>query len=125
MIVINFGHPFSAGLVEVLESKFQENVTVRTIRVQADMEAAFGPQAKVLVEAVGLKADEWQTERFAVSLPGLSALAALVVAEIHGRSGYFPTVVRLKPLAGATPPQFVFAEIVDLHVVRNCARMER
>jgi len=60
-----------------------------------------------------------------VNLPSLSVVAALVVTELHGRCGYFPAVLRLKPVSDTTPLQFAVAEIVNLQMVRDAARQTR
>jgi hypothetical protein len=60
-----------------------------------------------------------------VNLPGHNAVAALVLAELHGRMGYFPAVLRLRPVAGTTPPQVEVAEILNLQAVRDRARLRR
>jgi hypothetical protein len=39
--------------------------------------------------------------------------------------GYFPTVIRMRPVAGSTPLRFEVAEIVNLQVVRDAARDRR
>jgi hypothetical protein len=47
------------------------------------------------------------------------------MAELHGRMGYFPAVIRLKPIPDSLPPQFEFAEIINLQAVRDQARAQR
>jgi hypothetical protein len=44
-------------------------------------------QARALVESVGLSAEEWQTPPLLINLPSLNVIAALVLAEAHGRCG--------------------------------------
>jgi len=39
--------------------------------------------------------------------------------------GYFPPVLRLKPVAGALPPRFKVAEILNLQAIRQDARARR
>jgi hypothetical protein len=39
--------------------------------------------------------------------------------------GYFPPVLRLRPVAGSVPPQFEVAEILNLQAVRDRARGSR
>ncbi len=39
--------------------------------------------------------------------------------------GYFPSIIRLRPVSGSVPPQFEVAEILNLHSVREKARLER
>jgi hypothetical protein len=45
-------------------------------------------------------------------------IAATLLAELHGRMGYFPTILRLKPIPNSTPPQFQVAEVINLQAVR-------
>ena len=47
------------------------------------------------------------------------------LAEGHSRIGYFPAIVRLRPLAGSLPPHFEVAEIINLQAVRDQARLRR
>ena len=60
-----------------------------------------------------------------INPPGLSPIACLVLAELHGRMGYFPPILRLRPIADTTPPAFEVAEIISLHAVREQARGRR
>ncbi len=55
--------------------------------------------------------------------PNSGAVALLV--ELHGRMGYFPPIVRLKPVAGALPPRYEVTEIINLQEVREQARKKR
>jgi len=47
------------------------------------------------------------------------------LAEGHSRIGYFPAIVRLRPLADSLPPRFEVAEIINLQAVRDLARQQR
>jgi len=60
-----------------------------------------------------------------VNLPSLTPIAGLLLAELHGRAGYFPAVVRLRPASGSTPPQYEVAELLNLQAVRDGARAGR
>jgi len=77
------------------------------------------------VEAAGLTPGEWQSAVLLVNLPSLNYSAAVLLAELHGRMGYFPACLRLRPVAGAVPPRFEVAEILDLQAVREEARRRR
>jgi hypothetical protein len=48
-----------------------------------------------------------------------------VLAELHGRMGYFPPVLRLRPVEQALPPRYELAEVINLQAVRDSARKER
>jgi hypothetical protein len=39
--------------------------------------------------------------------------------------GYFPACLRLRPVAGARPPRYEVAELLDLQAMRDAARGKR
>lgn len=126
MQILNFGHPLGADvLADITQVADQVISQIRDIRVQADQQQSFADQAAALIDSVGLSGEEWQRLPFAVVLPGLSAMAGALLAEIHGRCGYFPVAVRLRPKPGTTPVQFEFAELMHLDAVRQAARTRR
>jgi hypothetical protein len=126
MLLINFSHPLTPEQCTYIErlsgQAFDRVIEVKT---QFDQAQPFVAQAQQLVEAVGLSPVQWQTESMLVNLPSLNVIAALVLAELHGRCGYFPAVLRLKPIPHTTPPQFAVAEILNLQQVREAARQRR
>lgn len=126
MTLVNFAHP----ITKEQQSRIEEmtgQVIERVIEVPAQFEheRSFVEQARELIDAVGLSAKEWQTTPLIINLPSLHVIAATVVAELHGRMGYFPAVLRLRPVPGVTPPRFEVAEIINLQVVRDEARSGR
>lgn len=126
MILINFAHPLTATQwADVERYSGQAVERVIEVKTQCDHEQPFVPQVRQMVEAVGLTPAEWQTLSLLIQLPSLNVIAALGIAELHGRCGYFPAILRLKPVPHATPPQFAVAEIVNLQVVRDAARQTR
>jgi hypothetical protein len=126
MILLNFAHPLTpAQLCQIEQLAAQPVARVVDVKTQFDHDRPFVEQARALVEAVGLSAQGWQTTPLLVNLPSLSVIAALLLAELHGRCGYFPPVLRLKPAPNAVPPQFQVAEIVNLQAVREAARAMR
>jgi len=126
MTLLNFAHPTTPEQVQTIESLLGQAVE-RIIACPSQFDAAqpFAEQARALVDGAGLTAEEWQTLPLLVNLPSLSVIAALVLAEVHGRAGYFPAVLRLRPVAGAVPARFEVAEIVNLQHARDAARKER
>jgi hypothetical protein len=126
MILLNFAHPLTAAQrASVERCSGQALERVIEVKTQLDHDQPCVAQVRQLVEAVGLTPEEWQTLPLVVNLPSLSVVAALVVAELHGRCGYFPAVLRLMPVPDTTPLQFIVAEIVNLQVVRDAARHTR
>jgi hypothetical protein len=126
MILLNFAHPLTAAQrASVERCSGQALERVIEVKTQIEYDQPFAAQVRQLVEAVGLSSEEWQSLPLVVHLPSLSVVAALVVAELHGRCGYFPAVLRLTPVPDTTPLQFSVAEIVNLQVVRDAARHTR
>jgi hypothetical protein len=125
MILLNYAHPLSAEQLAALAAQLGAAPAVRTIAVQIDQGAALGPQVRALADAAGLDGGAWQTTALLVNLPGLAPAAAGLLAEIHGRAGYFPAVLRLRPRPGSTPTVYEVAEIVNLQELRERARAGR
>lgn len=126
MIVVNFAHLLTGDQREALE-RMSGQVIDRVIDVSShfDPEVSFVEQARRLVDTVGFSAEEWQTVPMVVNLPTLHVIAALVLAEIHGRSGHFPSVVRMRLAEGAVPACYKVAELMNLQAVRDQARSRR
>ena len=126
MLIINFSHPLTdAQVARIGELAGRVVEGVMHFPTQFDHGRPFADQVRELLDGVGLSADTWQTTPLIVNLPSFALITAALLAELHGRSGYFPTVVRLRPVAGSTPPQFEVAELVNLQHVRDTARTRR
>ena len=126
MILINFSHPITAEQLKQLEALAGQPLErVIDVPTQFDPAQPFVPQVTALVDSVGLSPLEWQQEPIVVNPPSLNLIAVTLLAELHGRMGYFPTVVRLRPVAGSVPPRFEPAELVNLQAVRDSARARR
>ena len=126
MVIVNFSHPLTPAQLAAIERLSGETLErVIEVKVQFDHALAFAEQAHASGEVVGLSSEEWQTLPLLINLPSLNVIAALLLAEMHGRAGYFPAVLRLRPVVGTTPPQFEVAEILNLQAAREAARQMR
>lgn len=126
MIVVNFGHPLTdAQLARLAELACRPAERVVAVATQFDHARPFAEQVSALVASVGFTAEQWQTLPLVVNLPSFAPIAAALLAELHGRSGFFPTIVRLRPVVGANPPQFEVAELLNLQSLRDAARITR
>lgn len=126
MIVLNFSHPLTSehlAQIEALTGQPLEQVI--EVPVHFNHQHPFGPQVVEIVDACGLSPAQWQTTPIVVVPPALNFIAVLLVAELHGRMGYFPPCVRLRPVEGALPPRYEVAEILDLQGQREAARRRR
>ena len=126
MILLNFSHPITPAQQAQIEALAGAPVE-RTLAVlpQFDEQQPFLPQVHDLLNQVDLAPEAWQSEPILVVLPSLNFIAAALLAELHGRMGYFPPVVRTRPLAGAVPRRYEVAEILDLQAIRSEARRRR
>ena len=114
MIILNFSHPLTAEHIASIEALTKNSVTqVQDLAIQFDQGQAFQPQLQSVLAQVTLSPQEWQTAAILVNLPSFNYIAAMTLAELHGRMGYFPPIIRLKPVQGALPPRFEVAEVIN------------
>ena len=126
MLLLNFSHPLTSSHMQALEAITTQPITrVLDLRVQFDQSEPFLPQLKELMAQITLTAQEWQSEPILVNLPSYNFISAILLAELHGRMGYFPPIIRLKPVENALPPRFEVAEVLNLQAIRDVARKER
>ncbi len=126
MLLLNFSHPLTpAHLAQVEALTGQPVAQVIDLPVQFDTERPFLPQLQALVESIPLDAAALQSEAILVNPPALNFITALLLAELHGRMGYFPPILRLRPAAESLPPRYEVAEILDLQRVREEGRKRR
>jgi hypothetical protein len=126
MTLLNFAHPLTEAHLAAVERLTGGKVErVLDVKTQLDPQKPFIEQVRTVVESIGFSSHQWQTTRLMVNLPSLAAITALVLAELHGRCGYFPSVLRLKPVPNSNPPQFEVAEIINLQALREEARQKR
>ncbi len=126
MILLNFSHPLTAEHRAAIENLAHNPLEqVIELPVHFDQQQAFLPQLQALIARVELSPQAWQTAAILVNLPSYNYISALLLAELHGRMGYFPPVIRMKPVENALPPRFEVAEIINLQAIRDAARKER
>jgi len=126
MLILNFAHPLTdEQLARIKELTGQEIERIIVINSHIDPQQPLAPQIIAMADAAGLTSEEWQTLPILINPPSLNFSAVALIAELHGRMGYFPPCVRMRPVEGAVPLQFEVAEIIDLQAVRDRARRDR
>lgn len=126
MLLLNFSHPLTnAQRAEIEALAGQPIARLIDTPAQFDHARSFVEQVSELADAAGLTSAEWQTEPLLIVPPALNFIAVALLAELHGRMGYFGPIVRMRPLQGALPPRYEVAEIIDLQEVRDRARRKR
>ena len=126
MLILNFTHPLTSEQRAQIEALAHTSIEeVRTIPVHIEQAEPLEPQITAIVNAVGLSSEEWQTRPLLINPPGYAPAAFVLLAEIHGRSGHFPALIRLRPVPGSTPTIYEVAELVNLQTIREEARRRR
>lgn len=126
MRVLNFAHPLTveqSRTIEQLAGRMIEHV--EPVPCQLDNAKPFEDQLAYLVDRINLTVEQWQTKPMLIVPPSYAPAASTLLAILHGRMGYFPTVVRIRPIANSLPPQFEVAELIQLNNVRDAARQGR
>jgi hypothetical protein len=125
MLILNFTHPLTSDNETQIEALAGSTVDeLRVIPVQLDLAQPLEAQIRALVDAAGLSAEEWQTRPLLINPPGYAPAAFVLLAELHGRIGHFPSLIRLRPKEGPVPAYEV-TELLNLQAVRETARRRR
>ncbi len=126
MILLNFTHPLTAEQIAQAQALAGHPIEeVIELRVQFDHQQPFLPQLAELLADPRLAKLDWQHASLLINPPSLNFITALLIAELHGRMGYFPPILRLRPVANSLPPRFEVAEVLNLQSVRDEARKTR
>jgi hypothetical protein len=125
MLILNFTHPLTSEQQAQIEVLAHDSIEeVRTIPVQIDQAEHIEPQITAIVDAVGLSSEEWQTRSLLINPPGYAPAAFVLLAELHGRIGHFPSLVRLRPKPGPIT-DYEVVELLNLQTMREDARKRR
>ena len=131
MLILNFAHPLTdEHLARIEELTGQKVERVVVINSQIAPQQPLAPQVAGMADAAGLTPEEWQTAPILVNPPALNFSAVTLLAELHGRMGYFPPCIRMRPVVDeqgnrVVPPRFEVAEILNLQGIRDEARTRR
>lgn len=126
MQIINFAHPFTKEQLAGIEALANIRISnVIEVASQIDPHKTIEPQIKSMLDQINLTPQEWQTKPILLNLPSLNFSTAALLAQLHGRIGYFPSILRLRPNIEGTTPRFEAAEILNLQAMRERARVKR
>lgn len=125
MLLLNFAHPLTDEQIAQVHTILGKTPSIRQITTQIDRQRPLAAVASEMINAAKLSADEWQTQQIIINPPGLAPLAVALVAEIHGRCGYFVPMLNIRPVADATTQRYEVAEIINLQHIRDFARTLR
>jgi hypothetical protein len=127
MYLLNFSHPITAEQIEQIESLIKPHkiIDIITIKTAFNNDEPFQEQINTLLEQIPFSTEELASLPMLINLPAHSVIASLLIAHLHGLLGFFPAIIRLKPLTNTIPTQFVLAEIINLQLSREQARSLR
>jgi hypothetical protein len=126
MLILNFSHPITEEQLQQIEALTGAEVTeTRDVPVHVDQAQPLASQVVALADRAGLSLAEWQSAAFVINPPALNFVAVALLAELHGRCGYFPACLRLRPVKGSIPPRYEVAEVLNLQELRDEARARR
>jgi len=126
MNIVNFSHPLTDKQRTQIETLVQRSIDeIIPASVQFDTTQSFVDQLLALIDSLPISAERWQTDQWLIVLPSLNYIAAILLAELHGRIGYFPTIIRLRPVPNALVTEYEVGEIVNLQTIREEARTHR
>jgi hypothetical protein len=124
-LIVNLGRPVTKEQQEqisrLLNVQISEVVEPDEVPPRFNDEQPYEFQIARLVSNLGLTSEEWQTLRIVVNLPGFAPAAAALVADLHGRMGHFPHLIRLRP-SPDDRTAYQIAEIMELQRIRDTAR---
>jgi len=125
VLLLNYTHPLTEAQIATVAGIVGEMPVVRDLASQVDRARPLAEVARDLADAAGLSPDEWQNTPLILNPPALAPVTVALIAEIHGRVGYFPAILNVRPVAGSTPPRFEVAEVVNVQALRDEARARR
>ena len=126
MILVNFSHPLTPQQVNQVQAFTGQHVErIVEVPTQFDDGKPFAAQVEQLLAKCTLSTREWQTMPILVVLPAHNVIAATLLAKLHGLTGYFPSVLRLRPCHEGALTRFEVAEVINLETVREEARKRR
>lgn len=126
MIIINFSHPLTETQLSAIKALTDEMVDrIIDIPIQFDDMLPFQPQLAQVMNTIPLENNTYQTQKILINPPALNFITAVLIAELHGRMGYFPTIIRLRLAENSLPSIYEVAEIINLNQMRTNARQRR
>jgi hypothetical protein len=127
-VIINFTHPITESQMVQISNKtgiyISDVIQPVKIPIHFNENISFEEQARSVIDELGITEEEWQELPILINVPGFASITAALIAEIHGRMGHFPKIIRLKR-ASSDANRYEFEEIIQLQRIRDNARARR
>ena len=131
MLILNFTHPITPDQRAQIEALASTHISdIRTIPVRINHDASLADQITDIINSIGLSSQEWQSLPLLINLPGYTPAAFVLLAQLHGRIGHFPTFILLRPkhevkTKHGARTTYEVVELLNLQHVRETARTRR
>ncbi len=103
----------------------KKTIQIIDVPSQFDQNLSFSDQIRQLVDSINLSPNAWQKTPLLINPPAYNFAALTLLAELHGRMGYFPAIIRIRPIPDSVPMIYEIAEIINLQSIREFAREQR
>lgn len=125
ILVLNFAHPISEQQRAQIE-KLVDTTIVDIITIPTHFQIGEPLQQQILrlLDELDLLIHDWYKRYILINPPGYAPAAFLLLAELHGRIGHFPSLIQLRPVPGPVTTYEV-AELLNLQTIRETARRRR
>jgi hypothetical protein len=122
MILINFSSELNHSQIDQAESLLHKPINkIINLPAKIDPDLPILPQLKALIAQLPLSAEQLKTEAILINPPTQSYLTALLLAELHGRMGRFPPILRIYLQPFGMLPRMVVADVLDLQAIEDSA----
>ncbi|SRR6266498_1916269 len=124
--ILNFGHPLTSDQTTDIEQLAGQKIhNIINLNTRLDLDADIYAQVESLLDAVS-RDFNFERDPYIVNPPGLSFIAAVILACLHGHSGYFPPILRIqgKPPHHHHGPYSVYG-IMELQAFHDQSRHQR
>lgn len=122
ILVLNFAYPLTDQQQTQIEDLSGTSIEdIITIPTRINEEEPLQPQITSLIDAIDQSSQDWSKRHILINPPGYAPAALLLLAEIHGRIGHFPTLIRMRPKHGPVTTYEVI-ELLNLQTIRDAAR---
>jgi hypothetical protein len=124
MRILNFGHALTTDQLQKVEEITGISIQcVLDIPLLIDINHPIAPQLEEVIDKLE-SIFNFQADPYLISCPGLAVASVVLLTLLHGRSGYFPSVIRLAA-ANSKPQRHEVVEVVNLQVLRDKSRVKR
>lgn len=125
VLLLNYSHPLNETQIAQITALLGETPTIRNGATQVDRARPLAEVARELADNANLSPTEWQSQALLINPPALAPVGLALLAELHGRCGYFPPILNIRPDVASPITRYEVGEIVNLQAIREVARQRR